>query len=80
MGVEPKNRGGFDPPKSSILIGFSIYFHHPFWSTTIFGNAHVQLFSFAGICKGQIINLYQKGFIMFHSSSMCGGLNPSDDT
>ena len=28
------------PPKSSILIGFSI-FNHPFWGTTIFGNIHM---------------------------------------
>ena len=27
-------------PKSSILIGFSII-NHPFWGTTIFGNAHI---------------------------------------
>ena len=27
------------PPKSSILIGFSII-NHPFWGTTIFGNTH----------------------------------------
>ena len=26
------------PPKSSILIGFSIYFHHPLWGSPIFGN------------------------------------------
>ena len=30
--------GGF-PPKSSILIGFSII-NHPFWDTPIFGNTH----------------------------------------
>ena len=30
-GCQPKNRGGF-PPKSSILIGFSITIH-PFWGT-----------------------------------------------
>ena len=42
MGVS-KNRGG--PPKSSILIGFSII-NHPFWGTTIFGNTHtVYIFS-----------------------------------
>ena len=28
-------------PKSSILIGFSMI-NHPFWSTPIFGNTHVQ--------------------------------------
>ena len=28
------------PPKSSILIGFSII-NHPFWGTPIFGNTHV---------------------------------------
>ena len=38
MGVS-KNRG---TPKSSILIGFSII-NHPFWGTTIFGNAHIRI-------------------------------------
>ena len=28
------------PPKSSILIGFSII-NHPFWGTPIFGNPHI---------------------------------------
>ena len=28
------------PPKSSILIGFSII-NHPFWGTPIFGNTHM---------------------------------------
>ena len=37
MGVS-KNRGG--PPKSSILIGFSLI-NHPFWGTPIFGNTHI---------------------------------------
>ena len=32
--------GGF-PPKSSILIGFSII-NHPFWGTPIFGNTHIN--------------------------------------
>ena len=35
-----KNRV-FLPPKSSILIGFSITINHPFWGTPIFGNTHV---------------------------------------
>ena len=30
------------PPKSSILIGFSII-NHPFWGTPIFGNTHVMI-------------------------------------
>ena len=43
------------PPKSSILIGFTInYFHHPFWDTPIFGSTpictlkvfHIESFSF----------------------------------
>ena len=34
-----KNRGG--PPKSSILIRFFHYFHHPFSGTSFFGNTHV---------------------------------------
>ena len=33
------------PPKSSILIGFSII-NHPFWCTTIFGNTHKYIPSF----------------------------------
>ena len=39
LGVS-KNRGG--PPKSSILIGFSII-NPPFWGTPIFGNTHLFL-------------------------------------
>ena len=31
---------GVFPPKSSILIGFSII-NHPFWGTPIFGNTHL---------------------------------------
>ena len=31
---------GGKPPKSSILIGFSLI-NHPFWGTTIFGNNHL---------------------------------------
>ena len=31
------------PPKSSILIGFSII-NHPFWGTPIFGNTHIIVF------------------------------------
>ena len=38
MWMFPKN---WCTPKSSILIGFSII-NHPFWGTTIFGNAHAQ--------------------------------------
>ncbi len=41
MGVEPKIGG--KPPKSWILIGFSIIYH-PFWGTTIFGNTHNRFF------------------------------------
>ena len=39
MGVST-NRGG--PPKSSILIRFSII-NHPFWGTPIFGNTHIDI-------------------------------------
>ena len=38
-------------PKSSILIGFSIV-NHPFWSTPIFGNTHVQ-FSVSHVLRTQ---------------------------
>ena len=31
------------PPKSSILIGFSII-NHPFWGTPIFGNTHIYIY------------------------------------
>ena len=33
------------PPKSSVLIGFSII-NHPFWDTTIFGNTHMLILFF----------------------------------
>ena len=39
MGVEPKIEA--KPPKSSILIGFSII-NHPFWGSSIFGNTHIR--------------------------------------
>ena len=44
-----KNSGG--PPKSSILIGFSII-SHPFWGTPIFGDTHIgtSIFEFAVYC------------------------------
>ena len=32
------------PPKSSILIGFSII-THPFWGATIFGNTHTYIYT-----------------------------------
>ena len=41
MGVS-ENSG---TPKSSILIGFSI-FNHPFWGTPIFGNTHILVGGF----------------------------------
>ena len=44
MGVS-KNRG--KPPKSSILIGFSIV-NHPFWGTPIFGNTHMYTLKKSG--------------------------------
>ena len=40
MGVEPKIK--VFPPKSSILIGFSII-NHPFWGTPIFGNTQIYV-------------------------------------
>ena len=40
-----KNNG--TPQIIPCLIGFSIYyFHHPFWSTIIFGNTQIKLLSF----------------------------------
>ncbi len=36
----PSKNKGLKPPKSSILIGFSII-NHPFWGTRIFGNTHI---------------------------------------
>ena len=32
-------------PKSSILIGFSII-NHPFWVTPIFGNTHINMWTY----------------------------------
>ena len=53
MGVS-KNRGG--PPKSSILIGFSII-NHPFWGTIIFGNTHINLGDFLGMARCTIYTI-----------------------
>ena len=42
-GVEPKNRGGSKPPKSSHFNRDFHYFHHPFWGKPpIFGNTHTE--------------------------------------
>ncbi len=38
-----KSRNLGKPPKSSILIRFSII-NHPFWGTPIFGNTHIIIF------------------------------------
>ena len=42
MGVSKKK---VVPPKSSILIGFSLIINHPFWGVfpTIFGNIHMGI-------------------------------------
>ena len=37
-GVEPNIGVVFTPQIIHLFIGFSPYFHHPFWGTTIFGN------------------------------------------
>ena len=36
------------PPKSSILIGFSII-NHPFWGTTILGNPYIYIYIYIGL-------------------------------
>ena len=41
LGIPP-NRGFGGPPKSSILVGFSII-NHPFWGTPIFGNTQLTM-------------------------------------
>jgi len=50
--VGVSENSGFFPPKSSILIGFSII-NHPFWGTPIFGNTHVGLDRFFTVVAGQ---------------------------
>ena len=48
--------GGFPrfPPKSSILMRFSII-NHPFWGTTIFGNVHLlTIMNFHTLIKIQV--------------------------
>ena len=42
---------GVFPPKSSILIGFSLI-NHPFWGTIIFGNTPVDTEMFAKVVVG----------------------------
>ena len=39
--MDVSENSGLKPPKSSILIGFSIT-NHPFWGTTILGNPHMD--------------------------------------
>ena len=39
--MDVSKNSGLKPPKSSILIEFSII-NHPFWGTPIFGNTHMD--------------------------------------
>ena len=51
--VFSKNMG--KPPKSSILIGFSII-NHPFWDTPILGNTHMFMRYRVDFCFGKLVN------------------------
>ena len=42
------------PPKSFILIGFSII-NHPFWGTTIFGNIHIYILYIIALFAANIV-------------------------
>ena len=52
MGV---SKNMVNPPKSSILIGFSII-THPFWDTTIFGNIHIASINIETKSPGGVSN------------------------
>ena len=54
MGVS-ENSG---TPKSSILIGFALI-NHPFWSTIIFGNTHIEFHEFYGAIGPVTTKWYQ---------------------
>ncbi len=44
-----------NPPKSSILIGFSII-NHPFWGTPIFGNTQISIWLLEGLSNLRVGN------------------------
>ena len=73
LGVS-KNRGG--PPKSSILIGFSLI-NYPFWGTPIFGNIHLKLADVHPISPNNAIRWH---IITFHGAwcmvHVCWGRHP----
>ena len=61
------------PPKSSILIGFSII-NHRFWGTPVFGNIH--FLDVPGSCRFEPLNHPGPSPIFFRSSgngTLCGG-------
>ena len=62
------------PPKSSILLGFSII-NHPFWGTPIFGNTHVRWISDTGsnetIWKDGICVFFRVWYGIFGSKLFC---------
>ena len=72
LGVS-KNRSG--PPKSSILIGFSLI-NYPFWGTPIFGNIHLKLADVHPISPNNAIRWH----ITFHGAwcmvHVCWGRHP----
>ena len=79
MGVS-KNRGG--PPKSSILIGFSII-NHPFWGTPMFGNIHILPFLIMEVENGGLeddFSLLSGAIFHFHDYGRKGTFLRKDST
>ena len=58
------------PPKSSILIGFSIL-NHPFWGTPIFGKTHILIFQ--GIKRKTFFVSMEKSFLSTDTCEFSGG-------
>ena len=74
-----ENRGV--PPKSSILIGFSII-NHPFWDTPIFGNTHMGVDENINLTHPELIQLIHCFFVLapshFHAGNPVFGLRSSN--
>ena len=61
--MDVSEKRGVNPPKSSILIGFSII-KHPFWGIPIFGNTHIYTYISTSIFQAGCC-LNTKGWCFF---------------
>ena len=61
LSMDVSENSGLKPPKSSILIGFSII-NHPFWGTPIFGNTLFLIVDSFGLSQVEFAEINEMAF------------------